>query len=375
MFTWSCLTAGIPRNEMENFAKAANVTLTNNKQVRRHQYLDDIFERDPDKLRMFLDICYRNRLLSPTVVEHYLGCTLRERKRWTQEGKLTVDGTETIFKWKKLLTVPLFSWQQLSSITPDMVTSWRNEHKKKVDNIIHNRDNNAKQAAVTRKKNKEQRLNAMKAYENIVNSFKTEEQQLIYKLCFWTALASRWAKYNQVKIGTAKGRKVDYQNNLVTLYALKDSVLQLLYPNKYLTVKFYKPDNPHKVYLCEEHYKEACMCDMHPYVFAALYKEQITACPLCGFEENWYSLYYFTVNLQDYSFKFHMPYPIGKYYLPNPDTLETVKHEEQDGLFRFGRPVTEDEMISYPENVVKKQLEENIDSWHNSKQKHSCNIV
>src|SRR5260370_34039282 len=49
---------------------------------------------------------------------------------------------------------------------------------------------------------------------------------------------------------------------------------------------------------------------------------------------------------------FHVPYPIGKAFLPPPHALDRVEHAEQDGMFRFGRPLLEGEKLLYREKVV-----------------------
>jgi hypothetical protein len=52
------------------------------------------------------------------------------------------------------------------------------------------------------------------------------------------------------------------------------------------------------------------------------------------------------------SFSFHIPYPIGKRYFPALAELPAVKHMEQDGMFRFGRPLLDDEKITHRERDV-----------------------
>jgi hypothetical protein len=56
------------------------------------------------------------------------------------------------------------------------------------------------------------------------------------------------------------------------------------------------------------------------------------------------------------TFSFHVPHAIGSAFLPAPQTLPRVKHVEQEGLFRFGRPLTPDEARFFTEAAVERAL-------------------
>lgn len=61
-------------------------------------------------------------------------------------------------------------------------------------------------------------------------------------------------------------------------------------------------------------------------------------------------------------FSFHMPYPIGKNIFPAAKKLPHVEHEEQDGLFRFGRPLLVQEKIIHREKDVLAHFEQALEA-------------
>ena len=59
----------------------------------------------------------------------------------------------------------------------------------------------------------------------------------------------------------------------------------------------------------------------------------------------------------DVRFAFHIPYPVGRAFLPPPHSLPHVRQTEQeDGLFRFGRRLDDGEKILYREKDVETQF-------------------
>jgi hypothetical protein len=86
-------------------------------------------------------------------------------------------------------------------------------------------------------------------------------------------------------------------------------------------------------------------------------RKLVNKCRECVYSDikDYYSLYYLEIKsdkFPDFSFSFHTPYPIGRKFLPHPETLPYVDHVEQDGIFRFGRPLLEQEKVIHTEKDV-----------------------
>lgn len=67
----------------------------------------------------------------------------------------------------------------------------------------------------------------------------------------------------------------------------------------------------------------------------------------------------FSYQFSWYARETHTPYPIGREFLPDPDSLPQTppSHLPHDGLWRFGRTVNEDEMRLWPEVKVRRELD------------------
>jgi hypothetical protein len=92
-------------------------------------------------------------------------------------------------------------------------------------------------------------------------------------------------------------------------------------------------------------------------------KKAVHKCAECEVEteKDYYSLYYLEIadeRLPDFTFSFHTPYPIGISIFPNKADLERIDHQEQEGIFRFGRTVINDEKIVFKEKEMLKRFEE-----------------
>jgi hypothetical protein len=74
----------------------------------------------------------------------------------------------------------------------------------------------------------------------------------------------------------------------------------------------------------------------------------------------YYSLYAVEVSASicpESTFSFHIPRPVGKAFLPPPQTLPQVSHiEREEGLFRFGRRLYAEEKMLYREKDVAAHL-------------------
>jgi hypothetical protein len=81
---------------------------------------------------------------------------------------------------------------------------------------------------------------------------------------------------------------------------------------------------------------------------------------------HYYSLYYLIIEdneNKELSFSFHIPYPIGKNIFPSPKELQKVIHEEQEGMFRFGRTLYQEEKITFKEKEVEKRMEKTLTKY------------
>jgi hypothetical protein len=167
-------------------------------------------------------------------------------------------------------------------------------------------------------------------------------------------------KENQVKSLHAIKYHALYQQRRDTWYRRKNEALQVLVKTPFAHLTFYRPEEADKwsLSLCDEHYemrKEYFYEDK--WSFFAHYFAEIKQCTRCEFsvEKDYYSLYHIEIStalFPELPFSFHLPYPIGKTFLPSTKKLPKVEHTEQDGIFRFGRPLLEGEKILYREKDV-----------------------
>ena len=81
-------------------------------------------------------------------------------------------------------------------------------------------------------------------------------------------------------------------------------------------------------------------------------------CPRCSREENYYSLYEFTVDYAEYHFCFHIPYHIARKWvdtgrsIPEKDTML-----EREGFYTYGRRVFEPEALAIEMQEVVEEIE------------------
>ncbi|WP_018662016.1 hypothetical protein [Heyndrickxia acidiproducens] len=324
-----------------------------------------------DKELPFIYIKYAQDLaLHPAAVEKMLGISKTERLRRTKEGKLAVECYASFYKWGKTLEYPLYEGYSIRLITQAEINEWRKQHQLKIE---EKRKLAAKKSIVTKKKNEQMRKHFYKEeWRKMLSDWFRIDGQLgaALQLCFWTMWASRWAKECQVKARRARTKVHAYEAKKEMFYQMKNQSLRRLIRTPFAILSFYRPDQPDKIVhlnFCTRHFELWMNEKEFDYVTKRdFYEENKTAilkCPQCHVEriKDYYSLYYLTVgheSLQNGHFSFHTPYPVGTAFFPGKETLPRVKHEEGEGLFRFGRTLAEEEKIIFNEKEVIKYFQE-----------------
>lgn len=311
--------------------------------------------------------------LHPINVEEILSITKLERKRWTDEGKLIVVKTEMFTKYGKDFECPYYDYKQVHSLKSSKIEKWREDHKKKVSK---NRLTGAKKAVKTRDKNNaiidnfyNTELVGMKEKWNQVD----EELFVTFNLAFWTMWCSRMAKQFQEKAHNAVKKANEYNTKKEYFYKLKNTAIDMLLDSKYTKLSFYRPEDPDKIYIsfCDNHYEDWCEQRRWGYMdkwdYYYLNRDRVDNCKNCNVdrEKDYYSLYYLDIShneLSDIKFSFHTPYPIATDKFPHPNKLKKVHHKEnQEGLFRFGRSLVDEEVIVFTDKKIEKYLLEALD--------------
>lgn len=298
--------------------------------------------------------------VEPAEIEELLQCTSVERRRWVKEGKLPVLEYRTFRKMGRDLEYPVHDRREILKISQDDLQQWRDAHLQEVQS---HRKVGAQVATERRKVNRQIRQHFLLSWQQTIDEWKQKgsvELVLVLVLAYWTLWASRWAKENHVK--SLRGRRYAplYVTRRDAWYERKNQAMRLLAQTPYASLSFYRPSNPDKyhLWLCEEHYE--MKCEAYYDDIWEFYHHNVTLvdrCPQCVVTQvkDYYSLYHLEITTSvfpDIRFSFHMPYPIGRAWLPAPQQLPRVEHVEQDGMFRFGRPLLADEKITYREQDV-----------------------
>ncbi|MEJ1517775.1 hypothetical protein R3O67_31850 [Bacillus cereus] len=346
------------------------------RKLKKHELVEKIMDNIKDnellqrKLYKDFEITFS---LYPSVVEEMLGITKTERNRWRDERKLKVVGKGSFRKGSNYIEYDLFDVIQINSITPEMIESWREKHKEKVS---ESRKKGTQQAASTRKKNEEvQRKFYEEEWKPMLVKWRGTDGFLAatLQLAYWTVWVSRWAKEFQEKAYRAKSKQDEYEDKKEEFYELKNEAIQLLSCSPHTKLSFYEPDEPHRVghiHLCEHHYQwwyEVRQGFDYPiWAYYVDNRKIINKCKGCQAEiiRDYYSLYYLEVGdekLPDFTFSFHTPHPIGRDFFPTKSELpKATGHTEQEGMFRFGRSLFDEEKVIFREKEVRKHLEEAI---------------
>ena len=314
--------------------------------------------------------------LSPTELEEALGCTRTERIRWTEEKKLCVAGyVDCKTPDGRSVTAAVYDRKFLEyKLDIGTVESWREEHRKHVE---RNRKKGAAAAVKTRRRLSSARGEILSEFQQERSKWETDggrKTAAAFSVAYWAAWASRWAKAIQAKEYEAPwGRKQKLCKAKDAWYARKHAAMKMLVDMDMARISFYRPKGKVKesFHLCDRHYEdfaeERSFCgDLRAWDYFYCHRKEIMECPDCEYDadKNWFCLYYIEVadkHVPYARFSFHVPYALGSSYLPEERFLPKAKnHEEGEGMFRFGRPVWDNEKILYTEKMVSSMLEKAI---------------
>lgn len=316
--------------------------------------------------------------LHPSDVEKILKCTSRERDRWTRDGKLKVSHMDEFNKWGRTIKCPMYDRYSLMHVTPKHLESWRTEHEEA-------KKSNRKNAAQKAKETVSSTIIKKDAFEHdwkdTVKEWAKEDMYMsaAFQLAYWTVIVSRWAKEYHMKTCSARiGKRDEYSAKKKNYYSMKNEALVLLTKTPFSKIYFYRPDTPDKIdlYFCDKHYEDwvdqrSYAVFMDRWMYLGMNEEVIKGCPdcRCDIDEDYYSRYYIKVEDCDKApgvyFKFYIPYPKAKQFLPDPSMLEMVYHRQEvndSNFLRFGRTLFDDEKIIYGEQTVQKHFEEAMET-------------
>ncbi len=311
--------------------------------------------------------------VEPVELAELLSCSRSERQRWIKEGRIPVLEYRSFRVAGRDLLFPVFDRRQVLAISTEEIALWRDAHLVDVQN---RKQVGARAAAETRKNNKYARQQFQQSWAETVQLWQqTAPPELValLQLCYWTVLASRWAKENQLRALRSIKLGELYLARKEAWYNRKNEAMRLLavVPNGHLS--FYRSPNPDKchLWLCDEHYTEKCEWYYESvWDFFSQHTAEVKNCPHCSVKEekDYYALYYLEVTsplFPELRFSFHMPYPVGKNFFPSPERLPAVQHIEQDGLFRFGCSLADEEKVLHRENDVLTNFEKALEDTKN----------
>lgn len=342
---------------------SAFLGLPTNTQELKNQLLQrllSLVETDQEAQTQFFDVFVQELAVEPKELETLLVCSSTERKCWIKDGKLPVLGYRTFHKAGRDLAYPIHDRRVILGLTQAEIDRWRSEHQVLIQ---LRRKTGAQVAQLSRKVNQQARQDSFSAMEEMVHEWEqagTPQLVAVLKLAFWTQWASRWAKENHVKNQHAMKHHALYQERRDAWYVRKNEAMRVLAQTPYAQLSFYRPEEANKrsLELCDEHYEmRKEFLYENKWAFFADFAKEIKQCPRCHVSVNkdYYSLYHLQITVATFPelrFSFHVPYSIGKTFLPSPKRLPRVEHTEQDGMFRFGRSLLENEKILYREKDV-----------------------
>jgi hypothetical protein len=319
-----------------------------------------LIEEDVREEARLLDMFPLELAVKPTELDELLQCTRAERRRWVKEGRIPILEYRPFRKAGRDMLYPVHDRRVVLGIERETIAQWRAEYHARV----HEHRRQGMQVAIQqRKANRLVRREFFKSWEETVEQWGEQgstELAATLQLAYWTQWASRWAKENHLKALKGTKHSATYASREKAWYERKNIAMYVLTQTPYARLSFYYPEEPDKyiLHLCAPHFEQKEE-EYYSSIWEFFYANTtlVKQCPDCIFavEKHFYSLYHVEVSAEvfpELSFSFHMPYPIGKRYFPEPATLPSVKHIEQDGMFRFGRALLDDEKSTHRERDV-----------------------
>jgi len=319
-----------------------------------------VLEVNPAEQERFWETFKSELAVDPVEVEAILKCSPAERQQWIEQGKLPILEYRSFRKSGIHLEYPVHERRFILSLTPTDINNWRQEPKGLIQN---NRPTASPINTENPAENEQSRVAFSSEWEKIIADWKEQgsaEISATFQLAYWTVWASRWAKENQLNSFKAIKYKEVYETHQQEWYQRKNQAVKLLIEMPYAMLYFYRPPDADKLYLelCDDHQemmKDGYYWDKWDFFYQN--RKLVNKCRECVYSEtkDYYSLYYLEIKsdkFPDFSFSFHTPYTIGRKFLPHPETLPYVDHVEQDGIFRFGRPLLEQEKVIHTEKDV-----------------------
>lgn len=303
-----------------------------------------------------IDECVKSRL-TPQQVEQSLGISDRERLKWTKDGRLPTDGTDSFRKNGVTITFFLHPFIGISAISPNAVAKWRQDD---LDATKAARISGAKKAVGTRARNDATRKSVRDEIDRMAREAGIHALSPVavpvVKLAILTTICSRWAKNR---------RDADDRAGEAEFYELKDRGLRIIHAQPWTAVRFVPAGAPrYDVSLCERHRSD--FRDERR-AYEASFPEWIDdniglirKCQNCSCHEDYdyYALYELRMAIGRAEFCWHVPYERGSDWLPDKSELEKAPPRSGDeGFVMFGRPVNDEEMIVWKPQKLKDEME------------------
>lgn len=319
-----------------------------------------VLEVNPAEQERFWETFKSELAVEPVELEKLLKCSSKERQQWIEQGKLSVLEYRTFLKSGIHLEYPVHDRRFILTLSQTDINSWRNEPKGQIQN---NRKTAIPISRESQQEKADSRLAFSSAWSKIIADWEEQgsaEISATFQLAYWTVWASRWAKENQLNSAKAIEDNEIYEIHRQQWYQRKNQAVKVLIEMPYAMLYFYRPHDADKLYLelCDDH-QEMMKDDYYWDKWDFFYQNRklVNKCRDCVYCEtkDYYSLYYLEIKsdkFPDFSFSYHTPYTIGRKFLPHPETIPYVDHVEQDGIFRFGRPLLEQEKLIHTEEDV-----------------------
>jgi hypothetical protein len=302
-----------------------------------------------------LEDCANSRL-APLEVEQTLGVAARERLKWTKDGRLPTDGTDSFRKNGVTTTFSLHPHSGISAIKPKTIEQWRRDD---IDATKVARSMGAKKAVKTKARNVVARKSARDELDRMARESSLHVLSPIavplIKLAFLSTICSRWAKNRRDK-GDHDGE--------AAFYELKDRGLKIIHCQPWTEVRFVPAGAPrYEVTLCDRH-RSDFRDERRDYQvsFAEWITDnvsQVQKCRSCAYHEDhdYYALYELRMVIGKAEFCWHVPYSRGREWLPGKKEIESMRpRADDDGIVLFGRPVNDEEVILWKPQKLKEEM-------------------